>query len=255
MKDLFRLNFRKYLILFITIHFSVLISAQTQNGQSAKPIEELIKVSNDYYGIDDEIVNGCVYQMHDYRIQGNPYLFEEGWGPGTIFIKGKEYKNLQIKYDVLNDAIVLNTQINEYNRLLSINKSQIDSFLIEDRLFVSSKILFNKQGEQTFYEKINSNTFILLVKYKKVFLKTYNDLTPNGRFSSLKKDIILYKGGVTKNANTFNLLINGFENNIDKKKVKTYMKQNGIKYSDASSRELKELITYCNTITSTKNEN
>jgi hypothetical protein len=242
-------------MLLIGIQFSYLLSAQVQNNKPEVSVEELLRYSQNYYGIDDEIVNGCVYQMHDYRIQGNPYLFEEGWSTGIVFIKGKEYTNLQIKYDVLNDAVVLNTQINEYNRLLSINKSQIDSFLIENRLFVSSKILFNKQGEQTFYEKINSNTYILLVKYKKVFLKTYNNLTPNGRFSSLKKDIILFNGGVTKNANTFNLLIKGFEDHIDKKKVKNYMKQNGIKYSDASSRELKELITYCNTITSTKNEN
>jgi len=254
MKNQFRFTFRKYLFLLISIQISGLLSAQVQNNKSLNAIEELLQYSQDYYGIDDELINGCVYHMHDYRIKGNPYLFEDAWSNGTMYIKGKEYPNLLLKYDVLNNEIVLNTQINEYKRLLSINKSQIDSFLIESRLFVNSRIITNITKEQTFYEKINNNEYCLLVKYKKVFLKTYNNLSPNGRFSSLKKDFILLHNGVLKNANTSNLLIKGFEN-IDKKKVKIYMKQNGINYSNASSRELKELMTYCNTITSAKNEN
>lgn len=255
MKDLFRFTFRKYLVLLISIQIFGSLTAYGQNSKSKESVQELLRYSQNYYGIDDELVNGCVYQMHDYRIQGSPYLFENVWSNGTIFIKGREYSNLLLKYDVLNDALVLNTQINEYNRLLSINKSQIDSFLIENRLFVSSRILFNNQKEVTFLEKINTNSYSLLVEYKKVYLKTYNNLTPYGRFSSLKKNVILFHNGIITNANNTSSFIKGFEDNIDKKKVKNYMKQNGIKYSDASSRELKELITYCNTITSIKNEN
>lgn len=255
MKDLFRFTFRKYLVLLISIQIFGSLTAYGQNSKSKESVQELLRYSQNYYGIDDELVNGCVYQMHDYRIQGSPYLFENVWSNGTIFIKGREYSNLLLKYDVLNDALVLNTQINEYNRLLSINKSQIDSFLIENRLFVSSRILFNNQKEVTFLEKINTNSYSLLVEYKKVYLKTYNNLTPYGRFSSLKKNVILFHNGIITNANNTSSFIKGFEDKIDKKKVKNYMKQNGIKYSDASSRELKELITYCNTITSIKNEN
>jgi len=254
MKYQFRFNFRKYLFLLISIQISGLLSAQVQNNKSLNAVQELLLYSQNYYGIDDELINGCVYQMHDYRIQGNPYLLEDVWSSGTIFVKGKEYPNLLLKYDVLTNEIVLNIQINEYKRLLSVNKSQIDSFLIEDRLFVSSRILLINLEEPTFYEKINNNEYCLLVKYKKVFLKTYNNLSPNGRFSSLKKDIILFHNGVLESANTANLLIKGF-GNLDKKKVKNYIKQNGINYSNASSRELKELITYCNTITFAKNEN
>ncbi|MGE0088021.1 MAG: hypothetical protein AB7S50_00940 [Bacteroidales bacterium] len=255
MKDLFRLNFRKYLILFLTIHISVLLSAQTQNTQSKNAVGELVKISNYYYGIDDELINGCVYQMPDYRIMGSPYLFNELWSDGIIFINGKKYDGLLLKYDVLNEIIVLNTQINDYNRLLSINKSQIDSFYIENRLFVNSKLLFQNQEDQSFYEQITNHDFRLLIKYKKVFLKTYNNLSPYGRFSSIKKDISLYNNGTLQNANNLNSFIKGFEDKIDKKKVKNYLKQNGFNYSKASSNEFKEIITYCNTIISIQNEN
>lgn len=255
MKDLFRFNFRKYLALFITIHISVLLSAQAQNNYSVNSVGELVKISNDYYGIDDELINGCVYQMPDYRIMGSPYLFNESWSNGVVFINGKKYSDLLLKYDILNEVVVLNTQINNYNRLLSVNKSQIDSFYIENRLFVNSRVLFQNHDDQLFYEQITNQDYRLLIKYKKVFLKTYNNLSPYGRFSSLKKDVSLFHNGTLQNANNLNSFIKAFNDKIDKKKVKTYLKQNGFNYSTATSNELKEIITYCNTIISIQNEN
>ena len=255
MKNLFRSANRKRLIIIVLIHFSVLTFAQERYENTIKSIQNLIKISEDYYGVDDELVNGCVYSLPDYRIKGNPYLMEDNWSEGVVYSKGKAHKDLTLKYDLLNEAIILRIIYSENNnRLIELNKFHVDSFLLEKRLFVNSRVYFSNHDKQIFYEQINNDSYSLLIKHKKVFLRTYNELTPYGRFSALRNDKYLLHNKILINANSLRSFLDGFYE-IDKKKVKDYMKQNGINYSNASSQELKALMNFCNLITATQNEN
>jgi hypothetical protein len=255
MKKMFKFKGRLCLILFVLITISTFLPAQQKQENTVKAIQNILHNSSEYYGEDDNLVNGCVYALPDSRIKGSPYLNEENWSEGAVYINGKCYKNLLLKYDLLIDALVLNIKINDNNnRLINLNKSQVDSFLIGNRLFVNSRIILTSTETQTFYEQINSNDYRLLIKHKKVFLKTYNDITPYGRYSAIRSDRYILHNGLLANANSTGSFLSGF-GNIDKKKVKNYMKQNGINYSNALSDELKVLMYYCNEITQGKNEN
>jgi hypothetical protein len=255
MKKMHKLKGRLYLILFVFINISTFLPAQQKQDNTLQAIQDILSYSNDYYGEDDDLINGCVYPLPDFRIKGSPYLFDDNWSQGAVYIKGKCYKNLLLKYDLIIEALVLNIKINDNNnRLINLNKSQIDSFLINDRLFVNSRLLISDKSTQSFFELINKNDYSLVIKHKKDFLKTYNDLSPFGRFSSLKSDVSLLHNGILLNANNLNAFLKNYAG-IDKKKIKEFVSKNEIKYTSASSHELKILMNYCTKITSNKNEN
>lgn len=246
-KKLLRISYCVFIIPFFIINFNNLC-AQENYKQSSQEIIKLINESQNFYSIDDEIVNGFVYPVPNSKIQGDPYLRDQ-WTDATVFVNNKEYTNLLVKYDLIIDRVILKAEIeNGFQRLVELNNFQIDSFLVGNSLFVNSQCILNDENNQTYYEQIFKGEYSLYKDYKKIFIKEYN-LNPYGKYSDLSFKILLFNKNKLININKSSAFIKCFKKE-KQSDIKSYLKKNKIKFKDASPKELKQLMEFCTTIIS-----
>lgn len=239
-------NWIKLLILITCISsFTHNLKAQEKTQSLLSDEMQLYNKAENCYAINDELINGFIYTLPNSKITGSPYLFDDQWSEATIFINGKKYPQQFIKYDLILDDIILKATIeNNTQTLITINKSQIDSFIIGNSIFISSHHIFSENDKITFYEQIYSGNLLLLRKYKKDFLSTYNNLSPYGKFTSLKSDLLIFDQQQLINVSRKQSFIKFIEKKY-KKNIRVYMKSNNMNYGNATSQQFKELMNYC----------
>lgn len=239
------------LSIIILIFFISSINLYAQEGYKNSPSEivELYNRSQEYYSVNDEIINGCVYPLPNSKINGHPYL-NDHWTEAIFFVNNKKYTNLLIKYDLTIDNVILKAEIEDgIQKLINLNKFQIDSFITGNSLFVNSRIFSLEEKNHTYYEQIYRGKYSLFKKYEKVFIKQYNNITPYGKYSNLRIDIYLFDNNKLINVNRRSLFIRCFEKD-KQNEIKYFMKKNNIIYKKASHQELKELMNYCSKLIS-----
>ena len=76
--------------------------------------------------IDIQILyNGRAWRNLYYKIKGDQFLFSPEFLPGSVTIEGKTFSNLQLKYDIYNDELII---ITDNGIILQLNKEMIDLF-------------------------------------------------------------------------------------------------------------------------------
>src|SRR5512145_252110 len=64
------------------------------------------------YGIDQVLVNGIFYEDRYPGQIGHPFLFENRLYDGTITFRGEKYDEIDLKYDLYEQQIILYTNQN-----------------------------------------------------------------------------------------------------------------------------------------------
>jgi len=247
LKTMENINLNNLILLFFFLIFSFFSNAQNKYPESSMDIIHLIDSSENFYSTNDELVNGSKYFLPNSKIHGHPYLKNE-WNSTTIFINNTSYKNLSTKYDLTTNDLILKIKTTDsIEQLINLNRFQIDSFRLGESLFINSMHLIHKRNNPIYYELIFKGKFALLIKYDKVFKKSYNNITPHGKFSSIRKDIYFLNNNQLINVNRNSKFIKCFNHDI-KDKIKSFMKDNNINYRKASKDELYQLMNYVSTL-------
>ena len=113
------------------------------------------------------LYNGIIWTNLYYRVKEDQFLFSKDLLPGSVSISGKTFKNLQVRYDIYNDEIMIPT-----NRglILQLNKEMVDSFSLN---FNGKKYNFvNLRNDSTkslngYANLLYKGKTALYVKYKK----------------------------------------------------------------------------------------
>ena len=71
------------------------------------------------------LYNGRVWWNQHIKVRGHAYYLSGDFNPGNVKLKGKEYKDLQIKYDIFFDEIILFV---DPKTIIVLNKEMIDGF-------------------------------------------------------------------------------------------------------------------------------
>lgn len=225
-----------------------IIAQQNTFGQelsksSPPEVINLINEANNFYSVNDELINGCVYPLPNSRIKNHPYLNDQ-WTETTIFIKNKSYTNLLTKYDLILDDVILKIKLeDDIEKLINLNKFQVDSFYLSNSMFLNSNTFLINSKEAGYFEKIYNDKFALLKKYKKVFIKEYNNITPYGKYSNSRIDLYLFDGEQLHSVNNKKSFLKCFDKEIQNE-IKLFMKQNKINYNKATNQQLNELMKF-----------
>ncbi|MFC2152984.1 hypothetical protein ACFLSE_10705 [Bacteroidota bacterium] len=243
-----RLLKKHALVALICLISSTILTAQEKYNSSPSEIKELLALTKAYYSFNDEIINGCVYPLPNSRIEGHPYLNDQ-WTLATIYINNKKFENQIIKFDLTINDIILKAELeNGIEKLVNLNKFQVDSFIIGTSLFINSMILNSEENNTTYYEQIYKGKYSLYKKYDKIFIKEYNTITPYGKFSNLRTDMLLFANNEIHNADRKTSFLASFEKSMQKE-IKSYMNKNSINYKKATDQQLKQLMNYCSALT------
>ncbi|NOQ24114.1 MAG: hypothetical protein GQ564_02030 [Bacteroidales bacterium] len=244
MKILLRLISKLVFVILFVIAFFNNLNAQEKYKQSSLEVIKLINESQNVYSANDELINGCVYPLPNSRRQGDPYLKDQ-WTEASIYIKNNKYTKLFIKFDLVLGDVILKAELNDgVIKLVNLNKFQVDSFLIGNTLFVNSNNLSIDKKKITYLEQIYKGRYSLYKEYKKIFIKEYNNITPYGKYSSLKTDLYFIENDTPVNVDRKSSFLKNFGTERQNE-IKSFMKKNKIKYSKASNQELIKLMIFC----------
>ncbi len=236
------------ILLLILILKCIHVSAQEAYKSLSNELISIIDSSLEYYGLDDQIINGFVYPVPDSRIKGNPYKIDQ-WREACLFINKTKYVNRYIKYDITRDDIILKAKVdNGVERLIEMNKFQVDSFFVDNSLFINSRHLLDNPTN-LFLEQVFQGKISLYKHYSKVFIREYSELAPYGRYSDLRTNIFLFDGDQLIKVNKKTSFLRFFEIE-QQKEIKSFIRKNKIKLKNASNKEIISLMEFCIKISS-----
>ncbi len=177
-----------------------------------------------------DLYHGRIWTNKYRRINGDQYLFANYFLSGTVSAKGKTYKNLKVRYDVLNDEIMIPVNREE---IILLNKEMVDSFTLtfENKSYNFIKIgndtLNGNEGFKGFVRVLYKEKSILYIKYIKEISPHVTDKS-DGDFITTDK-IYLLKDGVVMKLSSENDFFKSLSPDITM--VKNYIRNNKLKVS------------------------
>ncbi len=240
-----KIFFKMFILIFFSIPFNLM--AQQTNSNSSKEITELYNLAESHYSINDEYINGFIYPVPKIRILGDPYFNGKDWIEGSLFINGRTYSGIFMKYDLIIDELIIKvkTELN-IERLIAINKSQVDSFQIGTSLFVNSGNLFENENNNTYYEKIYQGKLSVYRQFQKTFIEMYNSSSPEGKFSTQKSNTYIFDNQKFTNINSAKSFYACFDK-TEQDKIRKYLKTKNITYKKMTDLQMIDLMNFCNT--------
>jgi hypothetical protein len=73
------------------------------------------------------LLNGRIWRNQYLKVEGDQFFVTNTFIKGSVTFNGKKYSNLNVKFDILNDELILNV---ESNPIIFLNKEMVDSFTL-----------------------------------------------------------------------------------------------------------------------------
>jgi hypothetical protein len=237
----------KYFFVLSLLAFSILVdvSAQMDSSVTSTSYNKLIEFVLDEYGFDQSLVNGLSFEDKYRNVQGHRFLGDDYFYPGSVILRGKEYKDVRIKYNIFEEQLVLS--IPHKGSVIHVVPpiDFVSTFSFDGKSFTK----YNIEDKPGFFEVIfDSEKLKYLYSWSKSIFETNsggNNITY--KFSdSENKRYIMFNGSLTKfiRNRSFTEIFPG----EIRDRVRGYMTNNHINVARSSEKEMIELITYCNSL-------
>jgi hypothetical protein len=160
----------KYLFFILLIPFS--LYSQDKNSLTKDHYQKLFEQIQNQYGPDQTLLNGIFYQYSYRNAKGHPFFYENRFYHGNLVFKNILYKNLELKFDIFNQQLILNYIFNVNQTQLILPTEFISSFNIEGKQF---KTVHLKEMGIAIYQVLGLNDSIqCLYQWSKLLdFKTY----------------------------------------------------------------------------------
>jgi hypothetical protein len=229
------------IILIYLLSHTAVLSQHTNNDSTNCDL--FVKEVEKIYGADDLLINGVIFFPRSPLIEGHPYFQSDEWLPGEIFIRGRSFKNMEIKYNLEIDHLILNAFFQGgANVKIVLNTTVIDSFYIGDHFFMNRVRLLPGESATTFYEVVYCGDFLLLSKYAKEYIPKYSVSHPYGNYSKQYTTHYILKQGALTAINSKRSLLTFFE--PYKEEIKRFMKKNHLRFKKSDGKQMKQLMTF-----------
>lgn len=231
-----------FISLFICCHFSY-----SQNN-APKSIDELVELSEMYYGTDDRLLNGYVSTISNTNAVGHPFFLTEEWIIGDVFMDGGEFHQVALKYNIeLDEIYFIGKNKNGPTPIIILNKNLIDSVRLENHLFINANRM-PIQNQVGFIEVLYSGNLTSYLKHKIPFIIKSTSTYQYIEYREPKSVIYLSdKNGLIGVRNKKDFL-----NKFDpfQKDIVNFMHKNKIRFNKANHNQLYRLLEYCDELSS-----
>lgn len=178
------------LIITILIFYACVSNAQDNSSFYYNVFDNIVGIEN------TDLYQGEIY-IQKYRTINNktPFYYSIDFLKGYVIYNGQPYHNLELKYDVFEDQVLLKlNSTKSVEKTIRLNWDYIDEFEVLGRKFVKllpdSTTNLNYYG---FYENLlQFSSFSMLKKNRKTRVKKYNQNSIYYEFVDSKSDYILY---------------------------------------------------------------
>ncbi len=232
---------------FIALFFSLFMLGITVplEGQELGKKNDLLTCIDRYYGSNDLLINGRPYIPTNTKATGHPYWGNGVFLPGTLFIKSQQFENVDLKLNLEKDKLILQQELTNGIPVKYIaTTSLVDSFHIDNRIFVNTHSISNEIGEAGFIQQLYVGKKIgFYRKQIKYYLPNLSSIHPFGRYSDPDKKYYLTTEDGLFELNSKKAFLDFF--GTQKKAVKQYMKQQSIQFKKATDAQFYNLLKYC----------
>jgi hypothetical protein len=239
----------KYFLVFflLLLSFHPLVFAQARFNTNSIDYNELYIFIVNEYGFDQVLANGIYYEDNYWKKVGHQFFREEKLYKGSLMYRGKEYKGMEMKYDIYNQQLIIYLNHDDIKVAIVTPNDFVSSFSLDDKFFIKD----NFQGEPKFYQVVYDSEKIKCMYY---WYKEMNE-TDNGGNStyyyseftdSRKRNYLKLNGSVERY--TYNRSFTELFPQEIKARVRQYIKTNHIKVAKSSDEKMTVLLTYCNSL-------
>ncbi len=198
------------------------------------------------YGINQELINGPLYENESQNINGNPYLLSYYTNQGGVVYRGKPYSNLNLRYDIYNQQLLLIYLFDNLEYKLHLQKEFITEFSIENRKFIHEA--FGGDGDAKFYQVIGNNFPIKMLYFLQKGLSNEYANNPDIKmFSPEQKETFILRNNELLGFKGNNSFIRQFSSQ-SKATIKKYLRNKNLKIKQAKDYEMELLIEFINNI-------
>lgn len=161
------------LIVVFFLSLTLVVTCQVDLSEDA-----YYKVYDDYIGLENSELNNGVIVLQQYRTMDKSHMFFEKpeFLEGQVMYKNQGYST-KLKYDLLNDLVVIKNESNNNTLPISLNSKLVDSFVIDNHNFVKLPVQKNLEFlfENGFFEEVfKGEKFNLYIKHRKELKKNTN---------------------------------------------------------------------------------
>lgn len=222
------------------IFFAVSLSGLTQTDPA---VQKLVDTTNFYYRASDLLNLGEVYRPEHIYAQGHPYFITDEYTIASLSVGNTAFEKLKARYNIATDQLIIKAKVDSGLLVNMVTKEDwINSFKINGHFFVNSGKLYPDKNVKGYVEEVYKGKRTFYIKYRKKFIDTYNDATPEGFFSIVKTNKYVYENGIFIPVDKKSAFLKLYS---DKKSIKKFMRENKIRYSKASTVQLNLLMQFC----------
>ncbi|MEX2371417.1 MAG: hypothetical protein WD578_10450 [Bacteroidales bacterium] len=190
------------------------------------------------------IHNGTVYNYVAIRTGGHQYLDGEMYFYGTLTINNTTYRNLELNYDIFNQAVLFKYGTGSGRKVISIPVETISEFTIHDRSF---EVIHVSDWDYTIYEKIGDGKWCIYYQWSKDIKTASQNELNNYEFSKSQKTIYLSDSSEFIKIRGKRDFLKAFGAD-NKKDLKKFMRTNRIRFKSVSNIQMRNLLNFCNSI-------
>lgn len=226
------------LILFLQMSFQLKGQASREDTIGRSELSSYIYQKQ---GFDQILVNGKQYHNQYIRVLGHPFYKQEKSHLGSIVISGIYFEDIQLNYDIYSQDLVLDyiDESGKFNKII-LTRAHIEAFTLDGDSF--EKLPLGEHGNQLF-QVITYNEIRCYIHWEKQMLPTSNNLKYGDLFNEPKRTYFLKVEGKLQtfsNKQSFVAVCSG----IPKKEIRKYLRENSLKFSNASSEQIEDLLRF-----------
>jgi len=227
----------------------LLLTTNAVNGQldsSQFLFNQLYLAAEEEYGIHQELLNGLLFESKNQEAIGHPYFLDYYSNQGSVIYRGKRYSNLNLRYDIYDQQLLLIYPVKQAEYKLYLQKELITGFKVENKTFEKKSFAANEESKyyQVFGEDLPTK---ILYYWEKGLSKLYANNSDDKMFSEQRETYILLHGELHSFSGNRSF-VRKFSSELAKA-IKQYLRLNNLKVKLADDEEMERLLEFIHSIT------
>ncbi|UCH15754.1 MAG: hypothetical protein JSV22_07245 [Bacteroidales bacterium] len=233
----------KHFLTFLCLSASVCIS----NAQWIEQSRVLALNSSfyDVYNLDGHLISGRKYFNRYPNAPGHPFFSSDEFKQGKVIVNGILYNDVLLKFDIVNQELVLQfSNVHGGNDQIILSSENISEFELDGRVF--RKYEFPGKGK-TYLQVLADNKITCLYSWKKSLISQRYSLDNPYKYSEQvsKAYLLINNHFIGFRGNSSFLKI--FPGELHQE-IKRFLKTNKINLKSASDNTVRQLVNYCTQI-------
>ena len=191
------------------------------------------------YGLNDLLVNGILYLNLHYNASGYPFMGENTFRSGSVTVKNKTFSPVELKYDIVNQQLVLKV-INYFGgeSHIILRRQFIPQFTLEGGY--TFKWFDNDQLHEAYYQVIGAKGFRWLIKYTKYLEIPQGEQANHRAYTKTYRKYYFERDGKVFDIRNRRAIRKHFPEK--KRQLKKYFRSHRSSFSDISNEDFNNLL-------------